>query len=162
MYDHTQYAPWWLLLVAVGGAQMLSAWMVPQTEPAVLLAVVGGGILTLAFCFQYLRIRDEGEYLSVRFGPIPLIGTRIRYSEIESAERDRTNILDGWGWHWTPGRGVTINIWGFDCVRIQVKGKTIRLGTDDPQGLINLLQLKMDLYRGQKPAIATERAGIRT
>ncbi len=32
----------------------------------------------------------------------------------------RSNWLDGWGIHYFPGRGIIYNLWGFDCVRVQI------------------------------------------
>jgi len=52
---------------------------------------------------------------------------------------DRTRFIDGWGIHWIPWRGWTYNLWGFRCVRLKHLGRTIRIGTDDPEGLRDYL-----------------------
>ena len=59
---------------------------------AILLAVSG--------MFRTLTVRDEGDLLAVRYGPLPMFSKTIRYSEIESIEPDRTKVVDGWGIHW--------------------------------------------------------------
>jgi hypothetical protein len=38
------------------------------------------------------------------------------------------------------GRGWTYNLWGFDCVEFQYKGRPCRIGTDDVQGLTDWLR----------------------
>jgi hypothetical protein len=59
---------------------------------------------------------------------------------METAEPGRTNLRDGWGIHYFPGRGSTWNLWGFDCVVLRLGGsKTLRVGTDDPEGLAAFL-----------------------
>jgi len=100
-------------------------------------------IVLTAFSFRQLLVRDEGDVLALRFGPIPLFRKRIAYADIASAERDMTTVIDGWGIHWVPSRGWTYNLWGFDCVRVSLNnGRTIRIGTDDPEALARYLQKK--------------------
>ena len=149
MYEHKQYGPWWWLIIGVAVIQLAAAYLIGiQSQAAgVSLGVLGCLLFLVSLCFRYLMIRDEGEYLSVRFGPIPLFGAKIRYRDIESVEPDRTTVLDGWGLHWVPGRGTTINIWGFDCVKLRVRGRTIRIGTDDRDNLYRLIKTKMELHR---------------
>ena len=61
-----------------------------------------------------------------------------------AAEPDRSNVIDGWGIHWVPGRGWTYNLWGFDCVRLTLAGgRTIRVGTDDPRSLAQFVQTRI-------------------
>jgi len=154
MYEHKQYGPWWWLIIGVAVIQLAAAYLIGiQSQAAgVSLGVLGCLLFLLSLCFRYLMIRDEGEYLSVRFGPIPLFGAKIRYRDIESVEPDRTTVLDGWGLHWVPGRGTTINIWGFDCVKLRVRGRTIRIGTDDRDNLYRLIKTKMELHRAPQPS----------
>ena len=85
-------------------------------------------------------LRDEGEWLAIRFGPLPLLGTRIPYARIRSVEPDQTALLDGWGIHWLPGRGWTYNIWGYDCVKLRLDRGVIRVGTDDVENLVRFLR----------------------
>lgn len=139
-YQHIQrgYFHHVLRLVAVG--MLVGAWLSRhETVPAIVLLVTGLVVWMFGAAFQHLLVRDEGRWLAVRFGPLPLLGTRIAYDQIESVEPDRTTLLDGWGVHWFPGRGTTYNIWGFDCVKLRVAGRTIRIGTDDVEGLARFL-----------------------
>jgi hypothetical protein len=148
MYEHKQYGPWWWLILGVAVIQLGAAFFAGlQPTERIILAAIGLLIFLLSQCFRYLMVRDEGEFLYAKFGPIPLFGARIRYADIEAVEPDRTTVLEGWGLHWTPGRGTTINIWGFDCVKLRVKGRTLRIGTDDRENLYHLIKMKMQAYR---------------
>jgi len=91
--------------------------------------------------FANLTIRDDGDVLLVRFGPLPLFWRRVRYTEIERAEKARSTWLDGWGIHLSPSGGWTWNLWGFDCVDVYLtRGRKLRLGTDKPTELACVLQ----------------------
>ena len=93
--------------------------------------------------FGSLTIRDEGECLALRYGPLPIIRKRIRYADITSIEPGRTKIIDGWGIHYILGRGWTYNLWGFGCVKLTLGRKVIRLGTDDGDNLLKFLHDKL-------------------
>jgi hypothetical protein len=56
-------------------------------------------MLVLAASFHYLAVEDEGDCLSITFGPIQLFRRAIRYADIVSVETGRTTIVDGWGIH---------------------------------------------------------------
>jgi len=145
-YEHTQRGYWhfaFLLLAAVGWSLAL---LIPLPPPLPAFATALAALFALlGLSFMNLTIRDGGDRLLIRFGPIPLLRGSVRYDQITGAAEDRTNWLDGWGIHWVPGRGMTYNIWGFRCVRLQTGKRTIRLGTDDPEGLIAFLRRKCRL-----------------
>jgi len=145
-YDHLQRGYWhWLLyglaLVECGGA--VFAWRQAPEFVAPLLAGMAALFAVLALAFHYQRVSDGGDRLIVQYGPLPLLRGSFAYAEITTAEAGRTTILDGWGIHWVPGRGWTYNIWGYDCVVLTVRGKTIRVGTDDVSGLLGFLRTKL-------------------
>jgi hypothetical protein len=50
-------------------------------------------------------------------------------------ERSRSAVIDGWGVLWVPFRGWTWNLWGRDCVGVDLGERSLRIGTDDPEGL---------------------------
>jgi hypothetical protein len=145
-YDHTQKAPlYWILL---GGAIFggVITYSVSDQSPAFWIALgVTVVIGVIAACFVDLTVRDEGDCLSVRFGPIPIFGTRICFSDMHNVEASRSSVVDGWGVHWIPGRGWTYNIWGFGCVKITLGNKVVRIGTDDIDGLLKFLKTKVNL-----------------
>lgn len=139
-YEHRQSAPLHLILLALAVGFLVLAWVLPG-QPVVVIPVLAVTALTLvvAACFASLTIRDEGDCLAVRYGPLPLVSRRIPYAQIVGVETARSDWLDGWGAHWIPGRGWIYNLWGFDCVRLDLGGKYIRLGTDDLEGLVQFL-----------------------
>lgn len=146
-YDHVQYAPlYWLMLAPSFFLLWAALVLANNDQEALTLAVVAGLVGLVAYSMHHLRVVDDGDALRVRFGPIPLFGKRIRYDRIAAAAQDRTNLIDGWGIHWVPFRGWTYNLWGFDCVRLTLtSGRTLRIGTDDPEGLARFLQEKCEL-----------------
>ena len=138
-YDHTQYGYWHWLLLASAGLALVFTPLAPQIEARVVLGSTAAATALAAGMFAWLRIRDEDGWLVLRYGPLPLFRKRFSLGEIRSAEPGRTSVLDGWGIHWGPGRGWTYNVWGFDCVKLAVGSKTVRIGTDDPEGLLQFL-----------------------
>jgi hypothetical protein len=142
VYCHTQKAPVFLLLLGIGMLMLVLAWQTP-TPPGWLLIGIGVLFLFLGLSFAQLTVEDEGDDLSVHFGPLPVFRKRIAYSDIKAVERSRSSALDGWGIHYIPGRGWTYNLWGFDCVKLQVDGRVIRIGSNDADGLAAFLQEKI-------------------
>ena len=90
------------------------------------------------------NIEDRGEVLRLRYGPIPLFRFRFRYDDISSVDTDRSDLIDGLGVHYIPTRGWIYNLWGFDCVRVTYRGRRVRIGTDDVEGLAALLRKKTE------------------
>lgn len=138
-YRHTQTSPMWLILLlfiplfVIGGA---------GSGNSVLLIVflsVGAGFLLLAASITSLTVQDAGDHLRVRFGPLPLFGTRLKYADMAAPAVSRSRTIDGWGIHWIPGRGWTYNIWGYDCVEMQYRGSPLRIGTDEAANLARFL-----------------------
>ncbi|MCG3149716.1 MAG: hypothetical protein PCFJNLEI_03181 [Verrucomicrobiae bacterium] len=127
---------------------------------ALVLALIGSGLtgvtpvgrvftvvalilVALAYCFKTLTVQDERTHLAIRYGPVPVFSKRVSYAAMTDVKRARSTFLDGWGIHWSPGRGWTYNLWGFDCVEIRLGGKLIRIGTDDAEALAHFLQSKL-------------------
>lgn len=159
-YEHTQRGHWhlaMLLLAAVGWALALVA---PMPNPFPLFASGLAALFALlGLSFMTLTVRDGGDRLLIRYGPIPLMRGSVRYDQITNAAEDRTNWLDGWGVHWVPGRGTTYNLWGFQCVRLEVGLRTIRLGTDDPEGLLAFLRRRCRLGDAPEATTASDLQG---
>ncbi len=143
-YEHTQRSPLYLVVYLAAGAMAAGAWASRMDTPiAFTLLGVAAIMVLLGESFRHLRVRDEGEHLAVRFGPIPLFFKRIRYADITDVEPDRSKIIDGWGIHYTLGRGWTFNLWGFDCVKLTLGRKVIRVGTDDVENLTEFLRSRI-------------------
>lgn len=142
-YSHTQRAPLHLMLFGVALLLAGFAWASRGLPSAAITCLAVAALMVfLAFCFGSLTVADEGQRLSVRFGPIPLFGTSIAYEDITGAEPGRSRWIDGWGIHWVPGRGRTYNLWGFGCVAVHTRNGTVRIGTDDAESLAEFLQRK--------------------
>jgi hypothetical protein len=144
-YEHTQWAPMCWLILLPGLSVLLIGAMLSGDPDVVVPFIIAGAVLTAAaFSFRSLRVVDEGDQLAIRFGPIPVFRRRVAYANIVAAEPDRSNVIDGWGIRWVPGRGWTYNLWGFDCVRLTLaNGRTIRVGTDDPRSLAQFVQTRI-------------------
>lgn len=134
VYQHTQKAAFTLTAMAAIGVVfvILGVTVAPQLLVAVPLVVVTGWL----FCSLTIEIVD-GE-LRWRFGP-GLIRKRVPLEKIASAQPVRTNVLEGWGIHYSRF-GWLYNVSGFDAVAITLKnGKRFCLGTDEPGALVSKL-----------------------
>ena len=135
-YRHTQWAPWHLMLDAIGVALLVAAWL--SSEPPFARWVFVGLatlFLLLGASFRHLVVEDRGEHLDIHFGPLPLFRRRIRCEAVRDVAVDRTTLLESWGIHMSPRGGWVWNIWGRDCVVIHLERGTLRLGTDDAANL---------------------------
>ncbi len=143
-YQHTQTGGLHHLLYAVVGVLLIGAWFVRGAPGMVaILAITFALVLVLAVSLKTLTVQDEGEELAIRFGPVPLFSKTIPYAAITAVEADRTRLVDGWGIHSVPWRGWTWNLWGFDCVKLTLGRKVIRIGTDDVKNLVVFLRGKI-------------------
>ncbi|MCB9899079.1 MAG: hypothetical protein H6825_13820 [Planctomycetes bacterium] len=142
-YDHVQRGRLHPLLHAVAGGTLLGGLAFgDQPYAMAALFVAAAGLSAAAFASHRLRVRDDGDALVLSFGPLPFRRKRVPYADIRSVARGRTTLLDGFGVHWLPFRGWTWNIWGFDCVKVETGSATLRIGTDDPDGLAAFLRAR--------------------
>ena len=140
-YHHTQTARLHLILIGVGIVMLVNGWVVQAPFVRLLLFAIGGLLFVLAQCFGRLTVSDQDDRVVICFGPLPLFRRYILYDDIESVQRGRTTILDGWGIHLSPSGGWVWNLWGFDCVDVIYRqGRKLRIGTDDPEGLESFLK----------------------
>lgn len=142
MYRHVQQSPVHFLLYLLSAFMFVFAWQLRgDVGPSIAVVVVAVVLLVLTLSFQTLTVSDnDGEYLEVRYGPLNLFGTRIAYCDITAVEQGETSLIDGWGIHFIPFRGWTINLWGFECAKISRGDKVIRIGTDDSKNLVEFLR----------------------
>jgi len=147
-YSRTQHGRFHYGLYVAVAAALAAAWG-SRHQPFLMWVVLGvaGLMFLFAQSFHHLTVRDEGDVLAIRFGPLPLLRKRIPYSRITAVEPGRTSLVDGWGVHWIPGRGWTYNIWGFDCVKISLGNRVIRVGTDDVENLVAFLSDRIQQSR---------------
>ena len=108
-----------------------------------ILAVTGVLLTFLAACFHHLTVTDVGDRLEISFGPMPLFHRSIRYDTIEHVEVGRILILESWGIHGDKQGGSVWNLWGRDCVDVQMTKGFLRLGTDDAENLAEFLKRRI-------------------
>jgi len=139
LYRHTQWSPLGpaFAAAAIGCLVVWTQVEAPVERTLCVTMAVAAGLI--GGLFGRLRITEQADCLRVRFGPLPLFGTTVRYAHVRSVVRARSTVLDGLGVHWFPGRGWTFNVWGFDCVELRTDRGLVRLGTDDPDGLVQHL-----------------------
>ncbi len=145
-YSHTQRgALQWILwpAAAICFAGAVTARGAEAGWVSAVLIAAGLISIFISFCFLTLTVSDGGSGLDVRFGPVGLFHKQVPYASITAAEPARSSLLDGFGVHWVPGRGWTWNLWGFDCVELTVDDRTLRIGTDDREGLATFLQQRI-------------------
>ncbi len=149
-YDHTQESSLTTIIFLSGIASAVVVYLAISQPIAGILGVgIAVTIGFLSFCFGSLRVCDETMHLGVRFGPLPVFRTRIPYSKVTAVNPARSSLIDGWGIHWVPGRGMIYNLWGFDCVRIEMGSKFVCVGTDDVDGLLTFLKTKLESRTGK-------------
>ncbi len=144
-YHHTQRGIIRPILLVVAVAFAAAACVVRRSPPLMptFLATAVVSVL-LSFVSGTLTVRDDGDRLAVRFGPLLLFKKTIPYADMTGVERDRSTLLAGWGIHRTR-KGCLWNIGGFDCVRIAMGERSTLIGTDDPDGLVAFLHSKLGL-----------------
>lgn len=143
-YEHTQKAPLHWLLYPPCFLLLAAAWLNREQVPVALLMSAAAALSgLLALSFQQLTVRDEGAWLAIRYGPLPLFRKRIPYADISAVAPGRTAWIDGWGIHWIPGRGYTYNLWGFSCVKLTVRGRSVQVGSDEADKLVEFLKSKL-------------------
>lgn len=140
-YKHVQYAPLCLLLYVLAVVFFVLGWVLEREQPFPwFFPPIGLFMLVLAASFHRLTVEHQGDRLSISFGPIPLFRRSIKYDDIISAEIGRTTILDGWGIHMSLRGGWVWNLWGRDCVVLQMRKGILRIGTDDADKLADFLK----------------------
>jgi len=132
-YSHTQESPLCLILFGSSIPFFVVAWLARE-QPVVVAVMIGPGLLLalLGLAFHHLTVKDEGDRLAIRFGPLP-----------QQVEVGRTMILDGWGIHRSPRHGWVWNLWGRDFVLIHRQRSVLRVGSGDTENLAGFLKGKM-------------------
>jgi hypothetical protein len=143
-YEHVQHGWLHIIFWAVAAVMVAGASLANSSRTAEGFALAVAGIFVFcALVFGTLTVRDEGDHLVLRFGPVPVFGTLIRYADLTAVEPGRTSLIDGWGIHYIPWRGWTYNLWGFGCVKLTLGKRVIRVGSDDVENLAAFLKAKI-------------------
>ena len=96
-YSHTQTAPLCWILYGSALACVVPAWMIGDTTGRFIAGGVAVLMASFASAFHHLTVVDQHEVMAIRFGPVPLFRSTVRYADIMKVEVGRTLILDGWG-----------------------------------------------------------------
>jgi hypothetical protein len=102
--------------------------------------LVGGPVMMgiAILLFYALTVKIDATHLRFYFG-IGLIRKRIPLAEIVDVQPVSNSWRHGWGIHRTP-HGWLYNVSGWEAVEITLaSGKSLRLGTDEPQRLTQAL-----------------------
>ncbi len=137
-YEHQQHSTWmyWIAIAVLGMFVLLS-----RADPAAGLGLAIASIVVAASIaiFSLLTTRVDADAVSWFFGWGWPAGS-IPLADIQSVEGTETNLVEGWGIHWTIWHGWLWNVGGFQAVEmIKRDGSRITLGTDDPQGLYDAI-----------------------
>lgn len=122
---------------------LVAALAVDSATAAVPLGITGAALVFAGSCFGTLTITGDRDALALRYGPLPVFRKRFPYDKITAVRQGRSALIDGWGIHYIPGRGWTYNLWGYDCALLEMDGRTIRIGSDDAQRLVEFLQSRI-------------------
>jgi hypothetical protein len=71
-YSHTQTAPLCWIIYGTAGCCLILATILGNSTVRFPVLVVGLVIALLASSVHYLKVTDRGDWLAVRFGPLPL------------------------------------------------------------------------------------------
>ncbi len=138
-YRHTQIGTLTIVaavLILVFAAAMLSGSDVTRSQVHVVLIVM----LLVLVLFYSLTVEIRDGRVHVWFGP-GLIRRSISLDEIAAVRAVRNPWYAGWGIRWMPGSYWLWNVSGFDAVELEFKnGKRFRIGTDEPDVLVQAIQ----------------------
>jgi hypothetical protein len=143
-YRHTQIGmiPIALLVVAIVLILLIPFLNVGNIHPiptAILTAIIIVLVAALAL-FYSLSVEIKENTLICYFG-VGLIQRRIPLSEIQQVRKVQNPWYAGWGIRWMPGQYWLWNVSGFRAVELIFEnGKRFRLGTDEPESLVNAIE----------------------
>ena len=129
-----------LTLAALGvGVALTGTLFILTPESRVVSGVVLLILLLCMFLFPALTVVVRTDELIVSFG-FGAIHKRYLIKDILGVRAVRNPWYYGWGIRLTP-HGWMFNVSGLDAVELDLRSKEkFRIGTDDPQRLINAIQ----------------------
>jgi hypothetical protein len=136
-YQHTQFGT--VVVGSLVASAVVLAGLGLAYEDRVF--ILGGPIMMgiVGLLFYDLTVEIDATHLIFRFG-IGLIRKRIPLAGIVEVRPVRNSWLYGWGIHRTP-HGWLYNVSGWEAVEITLaSGKRLRLGTDEPGQLTQVLR----------------------
>jgi len=136
-YKHTQTG--YVIVISLAIAMILGSYFTKINELESVAYTIFIVLLICLALFYSLTVTITENFLKIRFG-IGVIGKQFPLNEISSCQVVKNPWYYGWGIHFTP-HGSLYNVSGFYAIEITTKtGKKYRIGTDDPEGLENILK----------------------
>lgn len=140
-YRHTQKG--YLLAGSLAGMAAILAGISARTGWNTVNAFVVIVLFATAMLFYSMTVLVTGSDLVIRFGP-GIVRKRIPLSRIRDVKAVRNPWYYGWGIHLTP-HGWLYNVAGLAAVEVDLaSGRRFRIGTDDPQGLMQALKQRIE------------------
>ena len=139
-YQHTQQGTTTRVCMGFGVVFCFVVAMTSGSQPwvRVVLLCMCGLFLFLTWLFGSLTVEVDDEELRHWFGP-GFWKKSYQLLDIESSTVVRNSWFWGWGIRLTPN-GWLYNVSGLDAVQLQLRsGRKLRIGTDDPQGLVEAI-----------------------
>ena len=135
MYRHTQIG--WVTIISIGLGMLLVGYHGDIRSKWIVLSVLGILVICIIL-FASLTVTGDNSFIRIKFGP-GLIRKSFPLEEIESCTVVRNRWWYGWGIRITP-HGWMFNVHGLDAVQLMRKnGKRSRIGTDEPQKLVEAI-----------------------
>jgi hypothetical protein len=140
-YEHVQRSRVTGIAAVAGAAVLGVAVFASESDRS------GSVVPTVIAMLALVAVINAFARLKVEVGPGELVigftygwpRRTIQRSEIQSFEIVRNSPIWGWGIRWIPG-GWLWNVWGLDAVELRLAGgRRLRIGTDDPDGLLAAL-----------------------
>lgn len=142
-YDRVQKGWIWIVLPVLALVVLGMGFVVPERVGSAVLFSTAALMFVLAASMAWLRVRDDGDRLSISYGPLPLIRRQIDYARITGVERVKPPALLGVGIRWAPGFGWTWNVDTGDLVRLQLGERAFHVGAADPDALVEAVSKRI-------------------
>ena len=142
-YEHRQRVPIWLILLLVGLGPFCFEGIVMEIgfEGGWPTIGLGAAIVLAALAISStLTVRDCGDRLEVRSGPVTFAPGVVRYDEMEDVRPVQLRLRDfGLGSVLRIRKGRRWFLWGYDAVEITTPAGSVTIGSDDRDRLLRFL-----------------------
>ena len=136
-YKHTQIG--YFLIGALGAAVLFIGYLnfITRFNPGTVLVLIF--MILCLITFATLTVQVNSEAVTIRFG-MGVIRRHFVLRDIQSCHAVRNPWYYAWGIHAIPN-GLIFNVSGWEAVELQMRdGKKYRIGTDDAQGLMRVIE----------------------
>ena len=134
IYHHRQFYPWWSLMIIVPMFLLIIVFYMAIAWIVILIGVVAAAL------FWGLTVEVNKDVVRLYFG-FGIIHRSILREHIAMVTQVRNRWWWGFGIRWTP-HGWMWNISGLDAIELTYhNGKKFRIGTDEPEVLLEALKV---------------------